>query len=801
MSAKIDISVRSLVEFVLRSGNLGSSLSYSPARMQEGIRIHQKLQQIKGRYIEKELALKLDISVNDIKFRISGRADGLILRDDFYIIDEIKSTSKSLNHCEEEDVHLAQAKFYAYIYALDNELKNIGVNVTYYSLYDEDFRSFEHEYEIEELETYVIYVLKSYSLFCMLIERLKDERDKSILSLAFPFDSYRKGQKKMVNDVYRAINQKKRLFVKAPTGIGKTISTVYPALKSLIYHDNEKIFYLTSKTINRQAASDALNILKNQGLKVRAIALTAQDKICPYGSCDIASCDYARGHFDRINKAIYDILENQDIISRDVILTYSESHKVCPFEFALDVSLFCDVIIGDYNYAFDPAVYLKRFFAEQQGKYIFLMDEAHNFIDRARAMFSASIEKNAFLELRRTIKEAIKEKNMIPRELSELIKSLGSVNAAFLKLKKDEGRTEFSQKALPDGLVKSVRSFIEHADYYFSEHLTASEEIFYQDLMKVYFEAHAFIRIAELYDERYTMLGYQKDKNLRIKLFCLDPSALIKDALSRCTSLVAFSATLIPASYYINMMGGLDDAVYLMLESPFEASKLKVMIDSSVSTRYAHRKRSILPIAERIHAAVHIKNGNYIAFFPSYDYMNQVYEEFSTNHKDIMCLVQERGFTEIQREEFLNQFVNQDAHIMVGFAVMGGAFSEGIDLKGDRLSGAIIATVGLPGISDELDLIMDYFNNEGKNGFDYAYRYQGMNKVMQSAGRVIRTPVDKGFILLLDDRFLEPNYQSLMPKEWLEFERVKSPLEIENTLDKFWNKKNQGRLGDKLWGY
>lgn len=786
MPSRIEISVRSLVEFVLRSGDLGASSSFSPARMQEGIKVHQQLQQIKGRYIEKELPLRLDIKVNDIDFRISGRADGLMLDEGFYIIDEIKSTAKSLSNCEEEEVHLAQAKFYAYIYALDNKLDNIGANVTYYSLHDEDIKTFEHEYEREELETYVTHILHSYSLFCMLLERLKDERDKSILTLEFPFDSYRKGQKKMINDVYRAISQKKRLFVKAPTGIGKTISTIYPALKSLIYEDNEKIFYLTSKTINREAASDTLMLLKDAGLSVRAIALTAKDKICPYGSCDLNACDYARGHFDRINSAIYDILETQDIITRDVILSYSESHKVCPFEFALDISLFCDVIIGDYNYAFDPAVYLKRFFAEQMGKYIFLMDEAHNFIDRARDMFSASIEKTAFLDLRKLIKSAIKDHTMIPKELSDVLKSIGHVNAGFLKLKPEQAEIEFSQKALPENLVKAIRGFIENSDYYFSEYPNANEEVFYQDLLSLYFEAHAFIRIAELYDERYTMLGYQYDKNLRVKLFCIDPSALVKDALSRCTSLIAFSATLIPASYYISMMGGLEDAVYLMLDSPFNPERLKVMIDSSVSTRYSHRQRSIDRVVQRIHSAVSSKNGNYIAFFPSYEYMNQIYEEFSKAYEEIECIVQERSFTELQREDFLKQFVDQNTHVMVGFAVMGGAFSEGIDLKGDRLSGAIIATVGLPGISYELDLIMEYFNNEGKNGFDYAYRYQGMNKVMQSAGRVIRTSSDKGFILLLDDRFLEASYQNLMPREWLDFERVSSPLQIKNTLDKFW---------------
>ena len=339
---------------------------------------------------------------------------------------------------------------------------------------------------------------------------------------------------------------------------------------------------------------------------------------------------------------------------------------------------------------------------------------------------------------------------------------------------------------MPENLVKAIRGFIENSDYYFSEYPNANEEAFYQDLLSLYFEAHAFIRIAELYDERYTMLGYQYDKNLRIKLFCIDPSALVKDALSRCTSLIAFSATLIPASYYISMMGGLEDAVYLMLDSPFNPERLKVMIDSSVSTRYSHRQRSIDRVVQRIHSAVSSKNGNYIAFFPSYEYMNQIYEEFSKAYEEIECIVQERSFTELQREDFLKQFVDQNTHVMVGFAVMGGAFSEGIDLKGDRLSGAIIATVGLPGISYELDLIMEYFNNEGKNGFDYAYRYQGMNKVMQSAGRVIRTSSDKGFILLLDDRFLETSYQNLMPREWLDFERVSSPLEIKNTLEKFW---------------
>ncbi len=790
MPGRVEISVRSLVEFVLRSGNLEAQSSFSPARMQEGIRIHQQIQQIKGRYIEKELSLRLDIKINDIDFQVSGRADGLMKEEELYIIDEIKSTSKSLINCEESEVHLAQAKFYGYIYALDNRLSNIGVNVTYYSMYDEDIRSFEHRYEREELETYVTHILYRYSLFCRLLENLKDKRDESILNLEFPFDSYRKGQKKMINDVYRAISQKKRLFVKAPTGIGKTISTLYPAIKSLIYEENEKIFYLTSKTINRETASDTLTLLKKSGLSIRAIALTAKDKICPYGSCDLNVCEYAKGHFDRINSAIYDILETKDIITRDVILSYSEAHKVCPFEFSLDISLFCDVIIGDYNYAFDPAAYLKRFFAEKMGRYIFLMDEAHNFIDRARDMFSASVEKTAFLELRKLIKSSIKNHTMISKELSDILKSIGRINAEFLKLKPEQEEREFSQKALPEKLVKAIRSFTEYADYYFSECLSASEEDFYQGLLNLYFDSHSFIRICELYDENYTTIGYQCNKNLRIKLFCVDPSALVKDALNRCTSLIAFSATLIPASYYIGMMGGMEDAVYLMLDSPFEPERLRVMIDVGVSTRYLHRESSIDKVVQRIYSAVSTKNGNYIAFFPSYEYMNRTYEEFSKTYFDVECLVQERSFTEIQREDFLKRFVNQNTHIMLGFAVMGGVFSEGIDLKGDRLSGAIIVTVGLAKISYELDLIMEHFNNKGKNGFNYAYRYHGMNKVMQSAGRVIRTSSDKGFILLLDDRFLENNYQRLMPGEWANFEKVNSPLQIKNTLEKFWLKKD-----------
>lgn len=789
MKEKIDISVRNIVEFVLRSGDLGGA-EFSPSRLQQGIRAHQKLQQTEGRYIEKEASLSMISTVMDITFNISGRADGIILKDEIYIIDEIKSTLRNAKDVSEDPVHLAQAKFYGYMYAVKHELDIVGVQVTYYGVHDSSINTYFHLYDKNELFQFVDFVMKSYAEFMKLLMKLRKERDESLLDLEFPFESYRKGQKKLVNDCYRAIRDDKRLFVKAPTGIGKTVSTLYPALKSLTYHDNERIFYLTSKTVNKAAALDTLALLEKNGLRVRAIALTAKDKVCPYESCDTQVCEYASGHYDRINAAVWDILENETVMPRETVIRYSESHKVCAFELSLDIALYCDAVIGDYNYAFDPLVYLKRFFDKEQGKYIFLMDEAHNFIDRARDMFSKSVSKQPFLELRKEIRKSTKDRMMIEKEVDDILRNASRVNSAFLKLKSDDA--EYAMSKPSEGLIVALMDFCELCEGFFSSDTTMlKQESYYQMLLQLYFECSAFIKIFQFYDDHYTTIITQRDKDITVKLFCVDPSELIKEGMDRAKSLIAFSATLIPASYYIQMMGGIKDAVYLMLESPFDPKNLSVIIDSSVSAKYRNRALSIAPIARKLTAAVKARKGNYMAFFPSYEYMQSVYDEMMAQDSGVELVIQQRGLSEQQREDFLQGFSVQNEKYMLAFAVMGGIFSEGIDLSGDRLVGAFIVSVGLPGISLEKDIIMEYFTARGKNGFDYAYRYSAMNKVMQASGRVIRTAEDRGIVMLLDERFTERKYIDLMPPEWSHYRVIRDEKKLSEHLENFWNK-NEG---------
>lgn len=781
----IKISVRNLVEFVLRSGDLSSG-QYSPKRALEGIKAHQHLQSIKGRYIEKEVSVKLSYPYKDMVFELSGRIDGLALEDEIYVIDEIKSTLKNADDCEENEVHMAQGKFYGYMYCLKEDLKEIKIRLTYFGIKDESLNSYERLYKIEELEDYVRGVIHRYTLFLDIIRKLRKNRDESIKSMDFPFDTYRAGQKKMMEDSYRAIRHKKRLFVKAPTGIGKTISTLFPAIKSMIYEENEKIFYLTSKTINREAAKDTISLMVSRGLKIRAIILTAKEKICPFGKCDMEGCEYAKGYFDRINNAITDILENSCMIDRDTVIKYSESHKVCPFEFSLDTSLFCDIVICDYNYAFDPSVFLKRFFMDESGNYVFLMDEAHNFIDRARSMYSETLQKQSFLKLRKSIKKEIEGKSFIAKELDDIIKSTSKVNSQFLRLRaKDLEDKVF--KDYPKGLFKASKDFIEAVELYLASEEYAKQESYYDELMEVYFQTYSFLRIGEFYGDGYVTILYENDKDTAVKLYCVDPSQIIKENLKRCIALVAFSATLIPASYYIEMMGGFEDAVYLMLDSPFPRENLLVMVDRSVSTRYAHRDKGAKSLAFKIYEAIQEKKGNYMVFFPSYEYMEKIYSIFTQEFEDVEIFSQSRDMKDAQREDFLGSFELQSHKLVLAFAVMGGIFSEGIDLKGERLSGAIVVGVGLAKASLELDLIYEHFEALGKNGFDYAYRYSAMNKVMQSGGRVIRTETDKGFILLMDDRFLNPKYRALMPREWNDFKILSKPDDIKNMVRGFWD--------------
>lgn len=772
---EVKISVRTLVEFIMRSGDINTGF-VSNQRAVEGTRAHRKLQKAAGENYTPEVPLQYTVEYGNVLVTVEGRADGIIADEEGVIIDEIKTVTLPLELVDEHynPLHWAQAKIYAFIYAVRNQLDTIGVQLTYYRMETEEIKLLQKDFSIAELEAFALDIMNRYAVWAEFISHWASQRNRSMKELPFPYEAYRKGQRELAVAAYRTILGRRKLFTQAPTGIGKTISTLYPAVKALGEEAGEKIFYLTARTITRQAAEEAFEKMRSRGLKCKTITLTAKDKICfqPGSACKPEACEYARGHFDRVNTALMDALSTEDAFTREVIVNYAAKHRVCPFEYSLDLALWMDCIICDYNYVFDPRVYLKRFF-DRGGKYIFLIDEAHNLVDRAREMYSASLSKRSFMEARTELKAVA----------PGIYKTLGEINKFFIGLRKNFGdRKVHSTREEPTELYALLRQFTEECE----EYLFRSGELGVNEaLLELYFECLAFIRIGEFYDERYITYLTFEQRDVWIKLFCLDPSYLLKEALKRGKSAVFFSATLTPLEYFQEILGGDEEDYSMRLSSPFPQEHFCLMVANRISTKYKNRQDSSPQIVDYIKAVTLQKPGNYLVFFPSFEYMREVVTQYIERFPQDEILVQGNTMTEEEREDFLARFVPEGGNV-VGFAVMGGIFSEGVDLTGERLSGAVIIGVGLPQLSPERDIIMEYFKNKNGQGYEYAYMYPGMNKVLQAAGRVIRTEQDRGAVLLVEERFLHRRYLELFPKEWNSYIRVGGSAEVERRLKAFW---------------
>ncbi|GLC29194.1 ATP-dependent DNA helicase [Clostridium omnivorum] len=777
---EVKISVRNLVEFVLRAGNLDSRFTGS-SRALEGTRAHQKLQKSKGEEYEKEVALKHKFEYKEFLFNLEGRADGIIHEGDYIVIDEIKSTTYPLELINDDYnlLHWAQAKCYAYIYLYQKELEQIEVQLSYFHLDSEQVKYIRRGFTKGELEEFFFGLIDRYLIWANYTRDWVNIRDEAIKSLGFPFENYRKGQRELAVAVYKTVIEEKKLFANAPTGTGKTISTLFPAIKAIGEGKVSKIFYLTAKTIARSVAEEAVILMKNKGLKIKTITLTAKEKICfkEKAICNPEKCEYAKGHFDRVNDAILETLQCEDIITREIVEKYSIQHKVCPFEFSLDLSLFADCVICDYNYVFDPRVNLKRFFAESGDKYVFLIDEAHNLVDRARDMFSAEIYKKPILEMKRIMKDKDKKLSNV----------LTKINSAMIEAKKQCNEEDhFISKEENKEIYGLLRKFTTIAE----EWLLINEGTEnYEQLLEMYFNALNYLRISELYDERFVTYVEKTKEDVKIKLFCLDPSKLLKESIEKGNPAIFFSATLTPMEYFKAILGGDLEDYSIRLTSPFDTDNRAIMVLDNVKTKFTYREKSYDVIADYINGAVKVKQGNYMVFFPSYSYMREVSERFKTRYDNINTIIQEPSMTEEQREEFLKNFDEKSKTTLVGFGVLGGIFSEGVDLKGDRLIGAIIVGVGLPQLCLERDIIRDYFNDTKEMGYEYAYMYPGMNKVLQAAGRVIRSEDDKGIIMLIDERFSSRSYQSLFPKEWFPNLKIKEMKSLKQQLRIFWGNK------------
>lgn len=841
---EIRVSVRQLVEFILREGSIDNRKSGgADTAMQEGSRIHRMLQRRMGSEYHAEIGLQYTWNTPEYDIIIEGRADGIIdynwgehsvashettgvftieedaqdrelpapKKQEKVVIDEIKGTYRDLKRITKPaGVHLAQAKCYAYMYAEENHLEQIGVRMTYCHIETETLKYFHEDYTFPELRQWFDELMQEYKKWADFQFEWNGIRTASIRQLQFPFP-YREGQKELVTYVYQTIYHKRKLFLEAPTGVGKTISTVFPTVKSMGEGMTEKIFYLTAKTITRTVAQECFGLLQANGLHMKTIILTAKDKICfmkQEGSqeetalvnganeveCNPDACPYANGHFDRINEAMYDLLTHEEHFTREKVMEYAIRHQVCPFELSLDMSLFSDAVICDYNYVFDPRVYLKRFFAEGNGKrnYVFLIDETHNLLDRGREMYSAALFKNSFLSTKRLIRETA------PKVAAHLDKC----NKELLAMKRQ--CEDYRKEKNIDGFVVALNRLYGVIDDFLDEHDTFPDK---KELLEFYFEVAHFLNMYEIMDEKYVVYSQlMDDGDFMLKLFCVDPSRNLRQCMQKGRSTILFSATLLPIQYYKRLLGGEPTDYEVYAKSTFDENRKALLIANDVTSRYARRsEEEFRRIARYIHEVVRQRHGNYMVFLPSHLFLEQVYNIFIEMYYDadtMECIVQEDYMSEAKREEFLLRFQGNegceltdkidfaigeaDESILIGFCVMGGIFSEGIDLKRDSLIGAIIVGTGIPQIGCERQLLKEYFDAQGENGFDYAYRYPGMNKVLQSAGRVIRTAEDIGVVALLDERFLELQYRRMFPREWSQYEVV-NVAQISQKVENFWN--------------
>ncbi|NOR15491.1 MAG: DEAD/DEAH box helicase [Candidatus Aminicenantes bacterium] len=776
MKNHIKISVRNLVEFLLRSGDLSHVFDLSNRSPLAGIRGHQKIQRSKPESYHEEVAVSCRIEEDNFILDIQGRIDGIYELEEKIVLEEIKTTNRELEAfmSEEASLHWAQLKTYAAIYASDHKLPAITGQLTYLQVSTGEIKTIFQDFDSGELNIFLLDLAAQYLEWMEKVQVWQHSRNQSIATADFPYAGFRKGQQQMIDDVYETITTQGQLIIQAPTGIGKTVAVLYPAIQSLADGHIQKIFYLTARGTGRVIAEKTLEELKAKGLRIKYVTLTAKEKVCLSSekNCIGDECPYARGYYDRLRSAL-DVLFTCDAFTQDVIAVIAQEHQICPFELSLDISLWMDCIICDLNYAFDPRVYLKRYFLESSLDCLFLIDEAHNLVDRSREMFSAQIQKSHFLELRRLLK------NHSPK----IYKQAGKINTALLEKKRElmpEKQSWETEK--PETLLSLLRGLTLSIESGFKNEIKADLK---QRVLDFYFEASWFLRVADLYDDNYSTCYEIGERDLRIKLFCIDPADHLHLALERARSAVLFSATMSPMSYFAQVLGCREDVVQRTLPSPFPSENRCLLVDPNISTYYRSRSFTKEELVRTVGAMISAKKGNYLVFFPSYEYLRMVLPYYQKAFPEQDLLVQTPGMGEMERIVFLNNFSHQNSRTLVGFVVMGGIFGEGIDLAGDRLSGAVIVGVGLPGISLERELIRQHFEDTDIPGFNYAYLYPGLNRVFQAAGRVIRSESDRGAILLIDTRYARPQYGSLLPEDWVT-QMISSREDMCQSLDRFW---------------
>ncbi|MGL5978255.1 MAG: ATP-dependent DNA helicase [Erysipelotrichaceae bacterium] len=779
MYQEITLAVRALVGFVLRRGHIDTRF-VSNERMVDGGEIHRMIQRTSSTDYQAEVFLRASYSVDGLAFHVQGRADGMYREGHTMVIDEIKSTKLSREEImgQDDEAHWGQVIAYAALYCEDHACEEIIVQLTYFQIKEEEIFRKRRTYTPQEVQQLLLGYLQAYVPWAKFSMDWKQKRTEDLQAMHFPY-AYRKGQYELAASVYRSIRDRKQQFISAPTGIGKTISTLFPAMKAMGEGHGELIFYLTAKNVTRQQAQDTILSLRATmpNASFKSIQLTAKDKVCflPKRTCNPVDCPYAKDYFERINDIILTIIQEEDTFTSETIAQYAKQYTVCPFELALDLTLFCDAIVCDYNYVYDPVAQLQRFFVDG-GDYILLVDEAHNLVDRSRSMYSANLSRQRFLDVVATCGKRYKRLQRVSKEVSD----------ALTWTAEQEEITSWVEARSPYGIAKPLKQWIRVCEPWLEKQ---QKNKHYESIIQLYFDIRFFLRMLDVYEDQY-VTHYQIANDHEVNLLCLDASKFIKAAVAKARNAIYFSATLEPMPYFIQTLGGNKNSLQQSVASPFSLSHLGLYVMSHISTKYTDRMGSLAEVVDVIATTIQAKTGNYFVFASSYQYMEQIGVALQAQCEDTILLMQTPNMDERERANFLAAFDTSHNQSVVGLCVLGGVFSEGIDLVGERLIGTIVVGVGLPQFNPQQEALKHYYETRLQEGFAYAYQYPGMNKVLQAAGRVIRSETDRGVVILIDDRFASRRYRELFPQHYHKRKTLYRVSQLEHELKMFWKKED-----------
>ena len=775
------VSVRELAEFSERGGDINFRFSSRSSAL-AGIRGHQRLQKRRGEGYVAEQAVRDEVTVEGGTLEITGRVDGYFPDTSPLIVDEIKTVRGDATQIPESvtRVHRGQARVYATLLARELGAESATVRVCYLQLDDDSEVIVEETLTAGELEQIYRSMLETFAAWERRNRAWRVERDATIETLAVPFGGFRPGQREMAITVWRTLRDGGQSVIQAPTGIGKSLASLYPSVRALAFGDDDdrfdKVFFLTAKGPGQAAARDAVSLMRNEGLKLTDVTLTAREKACfnPGAACHPEQCAYASGYYDRLPGVLEEALGQNRSFTADEIAELAEEKGMCPFELGLDLSTIADVVIADYNYAFDPWVHLRRFFGDVDRRYAFLIDEAHNLVDRGRDMFSASLDKQNVLAVRRSMKA----------ESPAIYRRLGAVNRQVLDIKRESEQAlaaeGYATIELPTSFLRALREFCEAAEEWLAEGR-------HDDLLQLYFDASRFVKTGELVDDGFRCVIEDKEGGIFVRIIAVNPAAGLRDGFSRSSASIAFSATLSPQPYFREQIGAGEDAGWYSLQSPFDESNLGVFVTSHIGTTWRERDDSLDEVVHTIDEIVTSRRGNYLVFFPSHPYLQRAFERFRARSA-VRSVMQSASMSPVDRAAFLAEFEQSGDDPVVGFGVTGGMFSEGVDLQGERLIGVIVVGVGMPAPSPERKLISEHFDDlqDPSQSFRFAYQYPGMNRVLQAAGRVIRSATDRGIVCLIDRRFNTPDYAGLLPESW-QVNRTSTRHELATAISAFWN--------------